>query len=56
LLSLLPLAPLFSLFLSLMGVHSMPLKGDILEDPASEPREDMYMLTVDPEKAPNEPE
>jgi argininosuccinate synthase len=34
----------------------MPLKGDILEDPASEPREDMYMLTVDPEKAPNEPE
>ncbi|KAK4492664.1 hypothetical protein RD792_003484 [Penstemon davidsonii] len=31
-------------------------EGDILEDPANEPAEDMYMMTVDPIKAPNEPE
>ncbi|KAH7528254.1 hypothetical protein FEM48_Zijuj05G0053000 [Ziziphus jujuba var. spinosa] len=31
-------------------------EGDILEDPANEPKKDMYMLTVDPEDAPNEPE
>ncbi|KAF5204051.1 Argininosuccinate synthase [Thalictrum thalictroides] len=31
-------------------------EGDILEDPANEPRSDMYMMTVDPEDAPNEPE
>ncbi|KAF4377859.1 hypothetical protein G4B88_031525 [Cannabis sativa] len=31
-------------------------EGDILEDPAKEPKKDMYMLTVDPEDAPNEPE
>ena len=34
----------------------MKYKGDILEDPANEPKKDMYMLTVDPEDAPNEPE
>ncbi|KAB1217335.1 Argininosuccinate synthase, chloroplastic [Morella rubra] len=31
-------------------------EGDILEDPANEPRKDMYMMTVDPEDAPNKPE
>ncbi|PIA42845.1 hypothetical protein AQUCO_02000355v1 [Aquilegia coerulea] len=31
-------------------------EGDILEDPANEPKKDMYMMTVDPEDAPNEPE
>lgn len=31
-------------------------KGDILEDPANEPKKDMYMMTVDPEEAPNQPE
>ncbi|KAG2676157.1 hypothetical protein I3760_12G039900 [Carya illinoinensis] len=31
-------------------------EGDILEDPTNEPRKDMYMLTVDPEDAPNVPE
>ncbi|XP_062111935.1 argininosuccinate synthase, chloroplastic-like [Humulus lupulus] len=31
-------------------------EGDILEDPANEPKKDMYMLTVDPEDAPNQPE
>nr|APB87927.1 chloroplast argininosuccinate synthase [Dendrobium officinale] len=31
-------------------------EGDILEDPANEPKKDMYVLTVDPEDAPNEPE
>ncbi|BBH03686.1 arginosuccinate synthase family [Prunus dulcis] len=30
--------------------------GDILEDPENEPKKDMFMLTVDPEDAPNEPE
>ncbi|KAF3436809.1 hypothetical protein FNV43_RR19562 [Rhamnella rubrinervis] len=34
----------------------MSLKGDILEDPANEPKKDMFMLTVDPEDAPNQPE
>lgn len=34
----------------------MTLKGDILEDPANEPKNDMYMMSVDPEHAPNEPE
>lgn len=32
------------------------LKGDILEDPANEPKKDMYMMSVDPEDAPNTPE
>lgn len=32
------------------------LKGDILEDPANEPKKDMYMMSVDPEDAPNQPE
>ncbi|XP_074281289.1 argininosuccinate synthase, chloroplastic [Silene latifolia] len=31
-------------------------EGDILEDPANEPNKDMYMLSVDPEDAPNTPE
>lgn len=31
-------------------------EGDILEDPANEPRADMYMLTVNPEDAPSVPE
>eukprot|EP00249_Psilotum_nudum_P014768 c24991_g1_i1 orf=503-1984(-) len=31
-------------------------EGDILEDPANEPREDMYAMTVDPTKAPDQPE
>ncbi|XP_020593071.1 argininosuccinate synthase, chloroplastic [Phalaenopsis equestris] len=31
-------------------------EGDILEDPANEPKKDMYVLTVDPEDAPNQPE
>ncbi|KAL6996994.1 argininosuccinate synthase [Sarracenia purpurea var. burkii] len=31
-------------------------EGDILEDPANEPRKDMYVMTVDPEDAPDEPE
>lgn len=32
------------------------LQGDILEDPANEPKKDMYMMSVDPEDAPNQPE
>ncbi|CAA7405150.1 unnamed protein product [Spirodela intermedia] len=31
-------------------------EGDILEDPANEPAKDMYMMTVDPEDAPDSPE
>ncbi|KAK2388384.1 argininosuccinate synthase, chloroplastic [Trifolium repens] len=31
-------------------------EGDVLEDPANEPKKDMYMLTADPEDAPNQPE
>lgn len=31
-------------------------EGDILEDPANEPKKDMYVLTVDPEDAPDTPE
>ncbi|OVA17538.1 Argininosuccinate synthase [Macleaya cordata] len=31
-------------------------EGDILEDPANEPQSDMYMMSVDPEDAPNQPE
>ncbi|XP_051147287.1 argininosuccinate synthase, chloroplastic isoform X1 [Andrographis paniculata] len=31
-------------------------EGDILEDPANEPNEDMYMMSVDPKDAPDEPE
>uniref|UniRef100_A0A0C9S709 argininosuccinate synthase n=1 Tax=Wollemia nobilis TaxID=56998 RepID=A0A0C9S709_9CONI len=31
-------------------------EGDILEDPANEPHKDMYLMTVDPEKAPDDPE
>ncbi|XP_073013065.1 argininosuccinate synthase, chloroplastic-like [Typha latifolia] len=29
-------------------------EGDILEDPANEPKKDMYMMTVDPEDAPSQ--
>jgi argininosuccinate synthase len=32
------------------------IKGDVLEDPANEPKKDMYMLTADPEDALNQPE
>ncbi|KAI9070653.1 hypothetical protein K1719_047383 [Acacia pycnantha] len=31
-------------------------EGDILEDPAAEPKKDMYMMSVDPEDAPNQAE
>ena len=31
-------------------------EGDILEDPANEPKKDMYVMTIDPEEAPEEPE
>ncbi|KAL0535302.1 hypothetical protein IC582_029631 [Cucumis melo] len=31
-------------------------EGDVLEDPANEPKKDMYMMSADPEDAPNEPE
>jgi argininosuccinate synthase len=31
-------------------------QGDILEDPANEPKEDMYMMSVSPENAPSKPE
>lgn len=32
------------------------VKGDILEDPSNEPNKDMYMMSVDPEDAPDQPE
>lgn len=32
------------------------LQGDILEDPANEPEKDMFVMTVDPEDAPDTPE
>ncbi|CAB79393.1 argininosuccinate synthase-like protein [Arabidopsis thaliana] len=31
-------------------------EGDLLEDPANEPKKDMYMMSVDPEDAPDQPE
>lgn len=31
-------------------------EGDILEDPANEPMKDMYMMSVDPQDAPDQPE
>uniref|UniRef100_A0A1S4DU73 argininosuccinate synthase n=1 Tax=Cucumis melo TaxID=3656 RepID=A0A1S4DU73_CUCME len=31
-------------------------EGDVLEDPTNEPKKDMYMISTDPEDAPNEPE
>jgi argininosuccinate synthase len=34
----------------------LSLKGDILEDPANEPKEDMYMMSTSPEAAPDKPE
>ena len=36
--------------------HLYCWKGDILEDPANEPKKDMYMMSVDPEDAPDQPE
>ncbi|RZC57667.1 hypothetical protein C5167_004975 [Papaver somniferum] len=36
--------------------HNIPIPGDILEDPANEPTKDMYMMSVDPEDAPDQPE
>jgi len=41
---------------SLIHFQFVTMKGDVLEDPANEPKKDMYMLTVDPEDATNEPE
>lgn len=40
----------------IMNLCGVMLKGDILEDPANEPKKDMYMMSVDPEDAPNQPE
>ncbi|CAL5370677.1 unnamed protein product [Camellia sinensis] len=40
-------------FISCRGVA---MKGDILEDPANEPNKDTYMMTIEPEDAPNQPE
>jgi len=37
-------------------MQSLTLKGDILEDPANEPKKDMYMMSVDAEDAPDEAE
>ncbi|MCO5601784.1 hypothetical protein L7F22_055909 [Adiantum nelumboides] len=31
-------------------------EGDLLENPENEPKKDMYVMTVDPEEAPNTPE
>ncbi|MCO5571464.1 hypothetical protein L7F22_025204 [Adiantum nelumboides] len=31
-------------------------EGDLLENPENEPKKDMYMITMDPEEAPNTPE
>ncbi|XP_009770620.1 argininosuccinate synthase, chloroplastic [Nicotiana sylvestris] len=31
-------------------------EGDILEDPANEPMKDMYMMSIDPQDAPDQPE
>lgn len=45
-----------SFFLLLMFSCALQLKGDVLEDPANEPKKDMYMMSTDPEDAPNEPE
>ncbi|CAL5413645.1 unnamed protein product [Camellia sinensis] len=36
--------------------RGVAMKGDILEDPANEPNKDMYMMTIEPEDAPNQPE
>ena len=40
------------------SLHYFPweCEGDILEDPANEPKKDMYVMTTDPEEAPEEPE
>ncbi|CAL5346744.1 unnamed protein product [Camellia sinensis] len=35
--------------------RGVAMKGDILEDPANEPNKDMYMMTIEPEDAPNQP-
>ncbi|CAL5325850.1 unnamed protein product [Camellia sinensis] len=36
--------------------RGVAMKGDILEDPANEPNKDTYMMTIEPEDAPNQPE
>ncbi|XP_028097886.1 protein root UVB sensitive 6-like isoform X2 [Camellia sinensis] len=36
--------------------RGVAMKGDILEDPTKEPNKDMYMMTIEPEDAPNQPE
>lgn len=33
----------------------LSFEGGILEDPFNEPKEDMFILTVSPEKAPDKP-
>lgn len=40
----------------LMLLFMFVTQGDILEDPANEPKKDMYMMSVDPEDAPDKPE
>jgi len=44
------------MLLFLWYMQSVSLKGDILEDPANEPKKDMYMMSVDPEDAPDQAE
>lgn len=41
---------------SLINFRFVTMKGDVLEDSANEPKKDIYMLTVDPEDAPNQPD
>ncbi|MEW6236659.1 MAG: argininosuccinate synthase [Candidatus Omnitrophota bacterium] len=38
------------------NIWHLSFEGGILEDPASEPPQDMFILTTNPEDAPNEPE
>jgi len=44
------------MLLFLLYMQSVSLKGDILEDPANEPKKDMYMMSVNPEDAPDQAE
>ena len=39
------------------SLHYFPLEceGDILKDPSNEPNKNMYVITMDPEEAPEEP-
>lgn len=55
------LMPLINLQLKMVMLvrwlsYSQHFQGDILEDPANEPKEDMYMMSVSPENAPSKPE